>query len=139
MNLDDEMRILRGISPFSEINPKALKLLAFASDRMIFQTGQDLFAEGDQASAAYVILTGSVDIFQMTPSGLEKISEAHQQSVVGDVALLCDKPRQATVTATSTVEALQITKDSFQKLMSSCPNTLADILSGLGEQMSKAC
>ena len=138
MNLDDELRILRGISPFSQINPKALKLLAFASDRMIFQTGQDLFAEGDQASAAYVILAGSVDIFQMTPNGIEKIAEAHQQSVVGDVALLCDKPRKVTVTATSTVEVLLITKDSFQKLMSCCPNTLADILSGLGEQMSKA-
>ena len=138
MNLDDELRILRGISPFSEINPKALKLLAFASDRMIFQAGQDLFAEGDQASAAYVILTGSVDVFQMTPDGMVKISEVHQQSVVGDVALLCDKPRQATVTATSTVEVLQISKDSFQKLMSCCPNTLADILSGLGEQMIKA-
>ncbi len=138
MNLDDELRILRGISPFSEINPKALKLLAFASDRMIFQAGQDLFAEGDQASAAYVILSGSVDVFQMTPTGMDKIAEAHQQSVVGDVALLCDKPRQTTVTATSTVEALQITKDSFQKLMSCCPNTLADILSGLGERMSKA-
>lgn len=138
MNLDDELRILRGIAPFSEINPKALKLLAFASDRMIFQTGQDLFAEGDQAGAAYVILSGSVDIFQMTPDGRRKIAEAHQQGVVGDVALLCDKPRQATVTATSTVEALQITKDSFHKLMSCCPNTMADILSGLGEQMSKA-
>ncbi len=138
MNLDDELRILRGISPFSEINPKALKLLAFASDRMIFQAGQDLFAEGDQASAAYVILAGSVEVFQITPNGMEKIAEAHQQSVVGDVALLCDKPRQTTVTATSTVEALQITKDSFQKLMSCCPNTMADILSGLGHQISKA-
>ncbi len=138
MNLDDELRILRGISPFSEINPKALKLLAFASDRMIFQPGQDLFSEGDQASAAYVILTGGVDVFQMTSNGVEKNAEANQQSVVGDVALLCDKPRQVTVTATSTVEVLQITKDSFQKLMSCCPNTMADILSGLGEQMSKA-
>lgn len=138
MNLDDEVKILRGISPFSEINPKALKLLAFASDRMIFQSGQDLFVEGDQAGAAYVILSGSVDIFQMTPDGTRKIGEAHQQSVVGDVALLCDKPRQVTVTATSTVEALQITKDSFQQLMSRCPDTMADILSGLGEQMSRA-
>lgn len=138
MNLDDELNILRGISPFSEINPKALKLLAFASDRMIFQAGQDLFAEGEQASAAYVILAGSVDVFQATPDGTQKIAEAHQQSVVGDVALLCNKPRQTTVTATTTVEALQITKDSFQKLMSCCPNTMADILSGLGHQMSKA-
>lgn len=138
MNLDDELRILRGISPFSEINPKALKLLAFASDRMIFQTGQDLFAEGDQASAAYVILSGSADVFQMTANGMKKIGEVQQESVVGEFALLCDKPRQTTVTATSTVEVLQITKDSFQKLMSCCPNTMAGILSGLGERMSKA-
>ena len=137
MNLDDELRILRGISPFSEIDPKALKLLAFASDRMIFLAGQNLFAEGDQASAAYVILSGSADVFQTTANGIEKVGEVHEQSVVGEFALLCDKPRQTTVTATSTVNALQITKDSFQKLMSCCPNTMAGILSGLGERMSK--
>lgn len=138
MNLNDELTILRGIPLFSGIKPEALKLLAFASDRMIFQPGQPLFREGDPATGALVILSGSADILQLVSGKEEKIGEILPSSVVGEVALLCASPRQTTVVANTTVEALHISKDSFQKLMSCCPNTMSDILHGLGEQISKA-
>lgn len=138
MNLDDELNVLRGIQLFSGIDPGPLKLLAFASDRMIFQPGQALFRQGDQASVAYVILAGSADVYQGEESELKKVGEAAMHSVVGEVALLCDKPRKTTVIARTTIEALVMSKDSFQKLMSGCPCTMSKILNGLGEQMSKA-
>lgn len=138
MNLNDELNVLRSIPLFSGIKPEALKLLAFASDRIIFQPQQDLFREGDSAGAAYVILSGSADVYHDVGGELEKVGEMKPFSVVGEVALLCDKSRQTTVVATTTIEALLITKDSFQKLMACCPTTMSDILSGLGEQMSQA-
>ncbi|ASJ75952.1 cyclic nucleotide-binding domain-containing protein [Granulosicoccus antarcticus] len=137
MNLDDELNVLRDIPLFSGVDPAPLKLLAFASDRMIFQPGQELFRQGDQASTAYVILSGSADIYHDIDEGQEKIGEAAVNTVIGEVSLLCDKPRKTTVIASSTIEALLITKDSFQKLMSGCPCTMSNILNGLGKQMSE--
>lgn len=138
MNLNDELSILRGIPLFSGIKPEALKLLAFASDRMIYQAGQNLFREGDQAGSAFIILSGTASIRHEVEGGQETVGVVAAHTVVGEVALFCDKPRQVTVTANSSLEALLITKDSFQKLMSSCPCSLSNILSELGEQMNQA-
>lgn len=138
MNLNDELNVLRSIPLFSGIRPEALKLLAFASNRMIFQPGQNLFQEGDQATSACILLSGSATICHDVDGEQETIGVVAPHTLVGEVALFCDRPRQVTVTASSTVEALLISKDSFQKLMSSCPNTLANILNELGEQLSHA-
>lgn len=138
MNLNDELSVLRSIPLFSGIKPEALKLLAFASDRMIFQSGQPLFREGDQSAAAYVILSGMASIHHHDGASEQHIGDVLPPMLVGEVALFCDKPRQVSVTASSTVEALLISKDSFQKLMAACPKTMSNILSQLGEQLSRA-
>jgi CRP-like cAMP-binding protein len=137
MTIDDELNILHEVPFFSHIGPTELKLLAFASDRIIFRLGQDLFHEGEEANSAYVILTGSADILQTKDAAAVKVGEALPQSIVGEVALLRDHPRDATVTATSTVEALLVTRDTFQKLIENCPETMSHILTSLGEKMSK--
>ena len=138
MTLDDELNILHKVPFFCHIGPTELKLLAFASDRIIFKAGQDLFQQGEEATSAYVILTGSADIVQTTDDTVVKLGEAQPHSIVGEIALLYDNPRDTTVTSTSTVETLLITTDTFQKLMENFPGAMADILSSLGEQMIKA-
>ncbi|MGQ7842955.1 cyclic nucleotide-binding domain-containing protein [Granulosicoccus sp. 3-233] len=138
MTLNDELTVLRRIPMFSAIRPEALRLLAFTSSRMIYQSGQDLFQQGDKASSACILLSGAVTIHHEVDGQRETIGTIAANSMIGELALFCDRPRQVTVTASITVEALLISKESFQKLMSSCPNTLSNILSELGEQLSRA-
>lgn len=138
MTLNDELAVLRSIPLFSAIRPETLRLLAFASTRMIFQSGQSLFSEGDQSANAYILLSGAATIHQQIDGQTRAIDVVAPHDIVGQTALFCSKPRQVTVTANSTVEALMISKDSFQELMSCCPNTLSKILSELGEQLSLA-
>ena len=138
MTLDDELDVMHDIPFFDGVAPINLKRLAFASDRLIFKAGQQLFCEDEEANTAYVILAGNAEIHQKTDEGAVKIGEVHSRSIVGEVALLHDRSRTNTVTAIGTMETLLISKDSFQKLIASCPHTMLKILNSLGEQMSKA-
>ena len=138
MTLNDEFDILHKLPFFNGIGPSKLKLLAFASDRIIFKEGQDLFREGDEAHSAVVQLTGEADVLQTSDEGVVKVGEAHPHSIVGEVALLHDQLRASTVTTTSTVETLLISRDNFQKLLANCPGTLSKLLNSLGDKMSKA-
>ncbi len=56
MSIDDEVEILRGIPLFANIDPAKLKLMAFASERMIFKSGQSLFQQGDVGDSAYILV-----------------------------------------------------------------------------------
>ncbi len=97
MLLKDEVEMLRRVPLFSGVAPAKLKLLAFTSDRVSYKAGQTLFRQGDPADAAYVILTGAADILSDSPSGEIKVAEIEHDSIVGEIAILCDVSRTATV------------------------------------------
>jgi CRP-like cAMP-binding protein len=137
MMLKDEFNVLRGIPLFAGMEPSKLKLLAFASDRLNFDAGETIFQQGDAADSAYVILAGEAEAFLETATGKVSLGVVGPQQVVGEVAILSNSPRLATVVAKSPVETLRITKDHFHKLLACCPGTMAEIIRVLGERMAK--
>ena len=75
--LSDEVDMLRRIPLFAAIDPGKLKLLAFASDRMIYRDGQPICRQGEVGDAAYVVVSGVADIVVETdgPDGEARLTE----------------------------------------------------------------
>jgi CRP-like cAMP-binding protein len=135
MLLKDEVEMLKRVPIFSRIAPAKLKLLAFTSDRVSFKAGQALFHQGDQGDAAYVILSGTADILVDTPAGEIKVADVDINSIVGEIAILCDVSRTATVRATSGLEVLKISKEHFLKLLSDFPEMAVEIMRVLADRL----
>jgi CRP-like cAMP-binding protein len=136
MLLRDEVEMLRRVPIFARIAPAKLKLLAFTSDRVSYRAGQILFHQGDLGDAAYVVLAGTADILVDTPAGEIKVADVEVNSIVGEIAILCDVSRTATVKATSNVEALRISKEHFLKLLSDFPEMAVDIMRVLADRLN---
>ncbi|MBO9097014.1 MULTISPECIES: Crp/Fnr family transcriptional regulator [Rhizobium] len=136
MLLRDEVEMLRRVPIFARIAPAKLKLLAFTSDRVSYRAGQILFHQGDLGDAAYVVLAGTADILVDTPTGEIKVADVDVNSIVGEIAILCDVSRTATVKATSNVEALRISKEHFLKLLSDFPEMAVDIMRVLADRLN---
>ncbi|RWM06791.1 cyclic nucleotide-binding domain-containing protein [Mesorhizobium sp.] len=136
MLLKDEVGTLQRVPLFSGIEPTKLKLLAFTSDRVSYSSGQILFRQGDEGDAAYVILSGTADILVDSDSGPIKVAELVPNSIVGEIAILCNSNRTATVRAASPLEALRIRKDHFLRLMNEFPEMTIEILRVLADRLS---
>lgn len=136
MLFKDEIQMLRRVPFFSEMEPSKLKLLAFSSDRVTYMAGEDLFRQGDMGDAAYVLLTGKVDVLVDSPSGQIKLTEMSGNAIVGEIAILCDGVRTATVRASTSVEALRIGKEQFFKLMSDFPDVTIKVMRVLAERLT---
>ncbi|MGF9694601.1 MULTISPECIES: cyclic nucleotide-binding domain-containing protein [unclassified Rhizobium] len=137
MLLKDEVDMLRRVPLFSQIAPAKLKLLAFASERLSCREGQNLFRQGDAGDAAYVILSGHADVLVQAPSGELKVAELEQNSIVGEIAILCDVSRTATVRATTRLEVLKISKENFLELMSDFPDMAVEIMRVLADRLNQ--
>ena len=121
MTLDTEVSSLRQVPLFREVEPARLKLLAFTSERVHFEPGQRFFARGDVADAAYVILKGSAEVSSDGPAGPVRLALLGQDALVGEMGILADQPRSATVTAESAVTALRIDRGVFLELLAQFP------------------
>jgi CRP-like cAMP-binding protein len=135
--LKDEVQTLRQVPLFAGVAPAKLKLLAFASDRVSYRPGETLFHQGDPGDAAYVILEGRADILAEASGGQIKIAELADNAIVGEIAILCDVSRTATVKASGPLEALRIRKDVFLNLLADYPDMMFEILRSLAQRLTR--
>ncbi len=136
MILKDEVRMLGQVPLFAELAPAKLKLLAFTSDRVTYAADEILFRQGDVGDAAYVILKGTAEILAETPNGQIKIAEVGENSIVGEIAILCDAARTATVKAVTPIDALRIKKKVFLELLTDFPEVTIAVIRVLAERLS---
>ena len=128
--------MLRQVPLFAGISPTKLKLLAFTSDRVSYRCGDLLFRQGDTGDAAYVLLAGEADILVESAKGLLKVAEVGSNSIVGEIAILCNVARTATVKASTPIEALRIRKEDFVKMLTDYPEMTIEIMRVLADRLS---
>jgi CRP/FNR family transcriptional regulator, cyclic AMP receptor protein len=119
--LKEDVEVLRGVPIFASVDPAKLKLLAFASQRLVFDQGQTLCKEGERGEQAYVIVKGSADVLVRAGGEDIRVATVGRNDFVGDMAILCDTPRTATVRANSRCETLVIGKTQLMGLLKSFP------------------
>ena len=121
-DLGQEVSLLAKIPLFAGMKRSKLKLLAFTSERQDFDEGQVLFNQGDAGDRAFVIVEGAVDVIVETPDGPQVLSNPSRGDVIGELALLCEEPRTATVKANQPLTVLSISGDVFFKLIHENPD-----------------
>lgn len=136
MALKDEVELLRRVPLFANVSPARLKLLAFTSDVVTYESGQVMFKQGDAGDAAYVFLSGTADVLIDSPSGQITVDSVGPNGIVGEIAILCDVARTATIKTTAPVEALRIRKDHFLRLLAEFPEMAIEIMRVLADRLS---
>jgi CRP/FNR family cyclic AMP-dependent transcriptional regulator len=135
MSIQDDVDALRRIPLFAKVEPSKLKLMAFASERATYQAGDVLFNQGDLADAAYIILDGSAEIVVNTPTGPLTVAEVGRDAFVGEIGILCDVPRTATIVAKQPLTTLRITKDLFFRMVTDFPSIAIEVMRVLAQRL----
>ena len=135
MSLNEDVERLRNIPLFAKIEPSKLKLLAFTAQRLTFNADESLFHQGDIGDAAYIIIDGNADVVVDTPNGPITVATLGKNAFVGEIAILCDVPRTATVTATSELTTICISKELFFQLVDQFPQMAIEIMRELAHRL----
>lgn len=137
MSLQEEVELLRNIPLFARIEPAKLKLLAFTSERLTFRDGDILFRQGDVGDAAYIVMRGEATVFVDSPDGPIPVATLRRNDIIGEIAILCDVPRTATVAAAGQLETLRISKDLFYRLITEFPQMAVEIMRELAQRLDR--
>lgn len=138
MSLRDDVDLLRRIPLFSQVSPARLKLLAFANERRSFEDGEVLFREGDFGDDAFVIIDGEAAVLIETPTGPVEVAQVARNALIGEISILCDVPRGATVIARGELNTLRISKDAFFSLLEDSPSLAIEVMRELGRRLVRS-
>ena len=135
MSIEQEVEILRKIPMFRKIDPTKLKLLAFTSERLTFRPAQELFRQGDLGDSAFIVVEGEADVLVETLDGPLAVARLKRNDIIGEIAILCDVPRTATVQAVDQLITLKITKELFFRMVSDFPDMSIEIMRALAHRL----
>ena len=129
---DAKVDLIAKVPLFSHCSKRELEQIASVADEIDLREGKELMREGALGREFFVILEGSAEV---TQEG-QTINTLGPGDFFGEIALVSDTPRTATVTATSPVRALVITDRSFKRLLRDSPQIQAKVLSALAERLA---
>lgn len=112
---------------FSALDGEELAALTDPSNVVDVPAGATLLRCGDPANCAYLVLTGRLQA-SIPPSGAgfetgagPVVGDIHRGELAGEMALLTDEPRGATVIAVRDSQVLRIDREDFDRLLTGNP------------------
>jgi CRP/FNR family transcriptional regulator, cyclic AMP receptor protein len=116
----------------------AVDLRAIAR-RRVYPRGATVFNEGESSDRIAIVTAGRVKISYFTDEGREVMLAARGPgSLLGDLALIDNRPRSGTVTALEQVEALMVTSADFRLFLESHPRASLCLLGQLAARLREA-
>jgi CRP/FNR family cyclic AMP-dependent transcriptional regulator len=109
---------LHQVPLFSACSRKELSMITNISQRTTLPQGFVLISEGSPAEDVYVVLKGSLKVVK----GDSAISYLREGAVVGELALLDQGPRTASVVCESECVVLRFSRGDFYKIMKKIPD-----------------
>lgn len=137
MDLAEETDLLRKIPMFAKMETSKLKLLAFASEMVSFENGDIVFNNGDSADYAYVIMEGAVDIITQTDKGPVVTVTLSQNQLIGELGVLNNTPRIATLIANGNLLAMKITAEMFFRILRENSEVALDVIRMLSTKLTR--
>jgi hypothetical protein len=131
----EEAAVLRNVPLLASLDSARLKLLAFTGERLEYSPGDVLFRQGDEGEEAYVILAGNADIVVERELNRVVLYSLGPGQMIGELAMLCDTPRSATVRAKTSLTALRLNREVFFETMRQDPAFSFKVARDLGERL----
>jgi CRP-like cAMP-binding protein len=124
---------------FGEVLEKGLETIAEYVKENTYERGGIIFSEGEKGDTLHIIIKGSVKITKYTKEGRTKtLAVLKERDGFGEMALLTEEARSATVEALEKTNTLSITKEKFEGLIKKEPSISLQIIKTLCHRLARA-
>ena len=129
---NQKVELIRHAPLFANCSKRELEEIAHLADEIDLNQGKEMTRQGSPGREFFVLLEGEADVAK---DG-RVINQLSAGDFFGEIALVSDSPRTATVTATTPVRALVITDRDFRHLLKDQPEIQSKVLAALAARLA---
>ena len=121
---EEDVRALLAKSPLlADLDPTTLMFLVRLGRRRVWKAGDVLMRQGDPSNSIHFILAGKVRAqrTRRTDDRPVTLAEFEAGAVVGEMGVVIDIPRSATVSALEPTETLELDAPNFERVAKAYP------------------
>ena len=126
----DMMQLLEHVQIYALLTPREQSKFLESVIERSYETNEDLIVEGDTAEDFFIVKDGTVHVTKRAPNGssVVLVPELKRGDSFGEVALIAEGKRTATITATSPVKAMTLSRSVFIDLFGGMVELLSNRL-----------
>ena len=132
------VEFLKRVPLFEDLDQRSLESIANSAVEQSYEAGQDIVGQGDTGVGAFIIRSGRVEVIQERNGKSERLGEMKAGEVFGEMALLDEFPRSATVRAIEPTTCLGIQRWHFRGILESHPQIALALLPVLTRRLRNA-
>lgn len=129
---------LKRVRLFEDLDDHTLREISNAAVERSYAKGDEIVRQGDTGVGAFIIRSGKVEIIQDHAGRQEKIRELGSGDFFGEMALLDEFPRSATIRALEPTTCLGLTRWHFRGILESHPQIALALLPVLTKRLRSA-
>jgi CRP/FNR family transcriptional regulator, cyclic AMP receptor protein len=131
--------LLRNVPLFAVLTENQLEVLTSVVSRRSFPRGTTIIAAGDMTDSLYVVISGRLKVMMTDDDGGEVIlAILGSNEFFGEMGLLDDAPRSASVVAIEPCELLSLSKKDFKKCMAENFEMTMTVMRGVVKRLREA-
>ena len=120
MSLEQDVRFLSQLPLFAQLEPEALRLIAFTAEKLSLAKDETLFRRGEASDCSYVVLSGKL----LCETGMEGEASQiiiHSPALIGELALIIATQRPGDVSEMETASVMKIPRALFLRVIREFP------------------
>lgn len=134
-----DIQLLRQIPLFAKLNDNHLKKLAKRLVKRAYEAGQVIITQGKGGEGLFIIANGTAEAIRTHPDGEKSVvNEFKEMDFFGELALLDEGLRTASVIATSDISCLVLTSWDVKGILREEPEIAISMLEELANRFRRA-
>jgi CRP-like cAMP-binding protein len=124
--------LIRQVPLFARCSRHDVKQIAQIADEIDLKEGTEMTREGAPGREFFVLLEGTAEVER----GGQKVNALGPGDFFGEISLISEEPRTATVRASSPVRALVVTARSFRRLIDETPEIKTSVMEAMADRLA---
>ncbi len=136
--LSDMERVLflRKVSLFADLPPRDLSRVAAIAEERTYTDGETIAEQGERGDELHIVVAGTVRVLRSEPPGpAAELARRTQGEVVGEMALITQEPRMASLLASGDVRTLRVGRVEFEGVLRERPDTAIAVIRVLSQRL----
>jgi CRP/FNR family transcriptional regulator, cyclic AMP receptor protein len=129
---DAKVELLSKVPLFAECSKRDLRSIARLTSEVALPAGHTLIREGAGAFSFFVLLEGTAEVRRRS----RRVATLGAGDFVGELALLLERPRSATVLLTTPARLLTVSAHNFRPLLKRSPGLPFKLIEGLAQRLA---
>jgi HEAT repeat protein len=138
LSLMDRMLFLRKVGLFEDLSPADLKHVAEAATEHVFPEGHLIAGEGEPGDDMHIVVDGEIAVSVSDPAGSREVARREPGEYVGEMAILDQEPRMASLIASRETRTLSIDRRRFQRILRERPEASLAVMQVLSQRLREA-